>query len=211
MKVDYIDHMGSDLTVVNAARVSFDKQHAEFDDEKDTRLIRYLAKHDHWTPFAHPQIQVRVTVPLFIAAQLKRHEVGKSLNEVSRRYVQSEPEFYPLVWRRRPDGSVKQGSGAEFGEMEQALHSAEAERALNACIRAYKRLLDAGVAPEQARAVLPQTLYTSWYWTASLYFYANLCRQRLDSHAQKEAYVVAQAIAKILQPLFPISWKYLMS
>ena len=210
MQVDLIDHMGSDLTVVNAARVSCDKHHAEFDEVADTRLIDYLARNGHWTPFAHPQVQLRVTCALFVAAQLKRHVVGASLNEVSRRYVDDEPYFEPLVWRRRPDKSIKQGSGGEVSEMEQALFDQVALKAIKAAQSAYRELLGSGVAPEQARSILPQNMHTSWYWTGSLYFWANLCRQRLHPHAQKETRDVALEIQDRVRPLFPVSWEKLM-
>ena len=210
MNIDYIDHMGSDLTVVNAARVSFDKHHEVFDEAADTRLIDYLARHGHWTPFAHPQVQLRVTVPLFVAAQLKRHVVGAAVNEVSRRYVDAEPTFEPLVWRRRPDKSIKQGSADEFSTMEQELFTQQALRVVREAQRQYRSLLKSGVAPEQARAILPQNMHTSWYWTGSLYFWANLCRQRLHPHAQKETRDVALEIQDRVRPLFPVSWEKLM-
>lgn len=208
--VDYIDHMGSDLTVVNAARVSFDKHRDEFDDEKDARLINYLAYHNHWTPFAHPQIQLRITVPLFVAAQLKRHVVGASLNEVSRRYVDSEPVFERLIFRRRPDKSIKQGSGSAFSSDKQRLLNDMMVGAEQVAVDTYNFLLENDVAPEQARAVLPQTMHTSWYWTASLYFWANLCTQRLEGHAQLETGAVAQEIGEIVGELFPVCWERLM-
>lgn len=210
MQVDYIDHMGSDLTVVNAARVSFDKHHDEFDTEKDTKLIGYLAKHGHWTPFAHCQAQFRIEAPIFVANQLKRHQIGYALNEVSRRYVDDEPTFEHLVWRKRPDASIKQGSGEEFHRSDQAVLNYHAEQVEQHALRAYKNLLDEGVAPEQARSVLPQSMHTSWYWTGSLYAWANMCNQRLDSHAQGETRVVAAMVFTEMAKLFPISWEALM-
>ena len=210
MQVDLIDHMGTDLTVVNAARVSFDKHHAEFDEAADTRLIAYLARNGHWTPFAHPQAQFRITCALFVAAQLKRHVVGASLNEVSRRYVDSEPVFEPLVWRGRPDKSIKQGSAGELDDDGQRLCSYLASTVESKALYIYEQLLDKGVAPEQARAVLPQTMHTSWYWTAGLYFWFNLCRQRLHPHAQRETRDVARAIQEHMRRLFPVSWEKLM-
>ncbi len=210
MKVELIDSMGSDLTVVNAARVSFDKHHEMFDGEGDARLIRYLARHRHWTPFAHPQIQFRVTAPLFVAAQLKRHVVGAALNEVSRRYVDDEPGFEALRWRTRPEKRIKQGSAGEFDEDGQVILRAIAGGHERLSVSQYGKLLEIGVAPEQARSVLPQTMHTSWYWTGSLYFWANLCEQRLDAHAQAETRWVATEIARHASPLFPVSWKALM-
>lgn len=210
MNVEYIDHMGSDLTVVNAARVSMDKHHDELDLDADPKLIRYLARHEHWTPFAHAQVQLRISVPIFVSNQLKRHQIGFALNEVSRRYVSDEPEFGSLAWRKKPDKSVKQGSGAEFSAEEQLEISECYQHALGEAKNMYGVFLRDGVAPEQARAILPQSMYTSFYWTGSLYAWARLCGQRLDSHAQGETRQVAEKIAKIIHPLFPHSWPILL-
>lgn len=217
MKVELIDHMGSDLTVVNAARVSFSKQssydydpHEQVWHLKDTdeRLIAYLAKHGHWSPFAHPQITLRIKAPLFVARQLQKHQVGLSWNEVSRRYVDSEPEFAFPVFRKRAD-NVKQGSSNEFPEdldgCEQLFLFAQ-----NACHAVYQKLLAKGVCPEQARMVLPQSMMTEWFWTGSLYAFSRVVKQRLDPHAQRETQEIAKQIAKIIKPLFPVSWKELV-
>lgn len=218
MKVEYIEHLGSDLTVVNAARVSFDK-HTETLTDKDERLIQYLAKHNHWTPFAHPQIQLRLTVPIFIANQLKRHQIGFALNEVSRRYVDDDPKFFvPEQWRGRPDGSIKQGSSEAviknigFNPRWPWLNqTVEYEDLLMLNQAYYTHLIQIGVAPEMARMILPQSMYTSWYWTGSLAAWARLCQQRLDAHAQVESQQIAQQISDIIQPLFPISWTVLVN
>ena len=209
MRVELIDVMGSDLTVVNAARVSFDKHHDVFEDPKDTKLISYLANHGHWTPFSHPQIQFRLTTALFVAAQLKRHVVGFALNEVSRRYVDSEPEFESLVFRQRHE-SAKQGSADEFEDVMQEELQGQLGEVHELCLGRYEEFLAAGVAPEQARAVLPQTMMTSWYWTGSLYAWANLCRQRLDPHAQVETRAVAVLISAEMERLFPVCWEKLV-
>lgn len=210
MKVDYIDHMGSDLRVVNAARVSFDKQHSEFDTDKDTKLINYLATHDHWTPFAHCMATFRITAPIFVSNQLKRHQIGFALNEVSRRYVDDTPTFERLAWRARPDASIKQGSGGELPAEVQEEIDKEIERNNANDVEWYNWLLGKGVAPEQARAVLPQSMHTSWIWTGSLMAWARLCKQRLDSHAQGETRQVAEAIAVQMAELFPVSWAALV-
>ena len=211
MRVDYVDHMGSDLTVVNAARVSFDKHHEAFEQGKDDRLISYLAVNGHWTPFAHAIVQLRVTAPVFVANQLKRHQIGFALNEVSRRYVDSPPEFETLVWRKRPDASIKQGSGEKFGKAEQRRINALVDTLqIDACA-AYLRLVENfGVAPEQARAVLPMSTHTSWYWTGSLVAWARLCRQRMDPDTQGETQSVAREIDRVVAPLFPVSWACLL-
>jgi thymidylate synthase (FAD) len=208
MKVEYINHMGDDLTVVNAARVSFDKESPKLND-KDKKLIKYLAKHNHWTPFAHAQIQLRITVPIFIANQLKRHQIGFALNEVSRRYVDDEPQFFTPEggWRKRPDASIKQGSSDEvfLGAEHQGIQGIYID-ALYHCIDVYQKMLTNNVAPELARMVLPQSMYTSWYWTGSLAAWARLYSQRIDGHAQKESQQIAQMVGDIIGPLYPVSW-----
>lgn len=241
MSVQLVDHMGSDLTVVNAARVSFDKEsvwvrectqgaylgkHPHDGEEmydtivgaphlsdKDAKLINYLAKHNHWSPFAHTSIQLRVKAPIFVARQLVKHQVGGVWNEVSRRYVDSEPEFwFPEVWRGRPV-NAKQGSsgtveitpsGTELGGFWMP------DDVVRLCLEQYNNLLSQGVAPEQARMILPQNMMTEWYWTGSLMFFARVCRERLSPGAQLETREVAERIAEIVAPLFPASWSALM-
>jgi len=209
MNVDYVDHMGSDLTVVNAARVSFAK-HSDELSVSDVKLIHYLAKHNHWTPFGHPQITLRIKAPIFVRTQLFKHKVGFTENEVSRRYVDDEPEFFFPVFRQRPDNGMKQGSKDEFPanlEMCEAILLS----AHNIALKAYKMLLAENVAPEQARMVLPQSMYTEWYWSFSLAAGCRMLKQRLDPHAQAETREVAQKIAAIIEPLFPVSYKALMN
>lgn len=241
---ELISVMGNDLTVVNAARVSFDKVsdyetvfHTVWEDDvllggytynqvvkqlkdADARLISYLAREGHWTPFAHPQLSFRVSAPIFVARQLQKHQIGLAWNEVSRRYVDSEPVIYvPETWRKRAD-NVKQGSSDEIVEQMQGFEyivdhgfeyypstpSAQADKAASECVSLYDELLSAGVCPEQARMVLPQSMMTEWVWTGSLAAFARVCNQRLDSHAQRECAPVAQAIAKALDQNFPVSW-----
>ena len=209
-----IDRMGSDLTVVNAARVSFATKHEEFKEKQDEKLIRYLAKHGHWSPFAHCSLQYHIRAPIFVARQLVKHQVGLSWNEVSRRYVDIEPEFYRVVkWRKRADDK-KQGSSGEIvewiddgsnGEMPHDLQRETEDLAL----RNYNLLLKNGVAPEQARIILPQSMMTEWYWTGSLYAFARVCALRLEETAQQETQVVVRDIAKQAEKYFPISWKCL--
>lgn len=228
-KAEYIDHMGTDITVVNAARVSFAKE-SEFDYsqevpslvEQDKRLITYLAKHGHWTPFAHPQITLRETLPIFIARQRWKHEVGfgyspqtpsgidgwmegMEINEVSRRYVDDAPEFYtPEVWRSRPDGRIKQGSGGTHPDS--AMFSSIYAEHIKNVTAIYENMIACGVAPEQARMVLPQSMYTSYYVTGSLAAWARAYKQRKDSHAQLEIQDLAKQWDAIIRPLFPASW-----
>lgn len=206
MNVDYVDHMGSDLTVVNAARVSFDKHKDELSDG-DVKLLRYLAEHNHWTPFGHPQVTVRVKAPVFVRTQLFKHKAGFTENEVSRRYVDTSPEFYvPDRWRGRPAGSAKQGSSDEVIE---GYHDPY-DILVKYCMTQYESMIEAGVAPEQARMVLPQSMYTEWYWTGSLAAYGRMCKLRLDPHAQAETREVAEMISAIIAPLFLNSWRVLI-
>ena len=207
MKVDLVDHMGTDLTVVNAARVSFDRTSSTLDD-KDIKLIKYLAKHNHWSPFSHCFVQFRVKAPIFIARQLAKHQVGLSWNEVSRRYVDSPPEFYePETWRGKPE-NVKQGSDGEAkSQYFPNLYLGDVtELALNN----YDKMIVQGVAPEMARMVLPQNMYTEWYWSGSLYAFARVCQLRLDKTSQIEVQEVAIKLSAHCWALFPHSWDALL-
>ncbi|CAB4124577.1 THY1 Predicted alternative thymidylate synthase [uncultured Caudovirales phage] len=214
ISVDYIDHMGSDLSVVNSARVSFDKSSNwacdPLDGSKrltsgDTKLISYLARHNHKSPFNHAFATFRVKAPIFVARQLVKHEY-MPWNEVSRRYVDSEPEFYkPLVWRKRAD-NVKQGSSDEVWVDSDVWNP----RSYMEAFKDYEYLLDEGVCPEQARMVLPQSMMTEWIWSGSLFAIAKMCKLRLDSHTQYETRLVALKIAQKMADLYPVSWKALM-
>ena len=207
MNVDLIDSMGSDLTVVNAARVSFNKTSSTLDD-KDIKLINYLAKHNHWSPFSHCFLQFRVKAPIFIARQLAKHQVGLSWNEVSRRYVDSEPEFYePDTWRGKPE-NVKQGSDGEAkSQYFPNLYLGDVtELALNN----YDKMIVQGVAPEMARMVLPQNMYTEWYWSGSLYAFSRVCQLRLDKASQSEVQEIAIKLSAHCWSLFPHSWDALL-
>lgn len=238
MKAEYIDHMGDDLRVVDAARVSFNKEsklvgvpcpdaikHKEeasptcedcsFElSVSDCKLIGYLARHGHWTPFAHPQITIRETVPIFVARQRFKHMIGFTYNEVSRRYVDDSPDFFrPKSWRSRPDDSIKQGSSELpvkyiVNNANGAVGSPEIEyeNFLDNAIALYQDMLIAGVAPEQARMVLPQSMYTSYYVTGSLAAWARAYKQRIDPHAQKEIQDLAKDWGEIIEPLFPVCW-----
>jgi len=219
--VELIDSMGSDLSVVNAARVSFHKEseydpieinHGEFTEstwtlkDSDARLISYLSKHGHWSPFAHTSLTFRISAPIFVARQLVKHQVGGVWNEVSRRYVDEEPAFYfPEVWRGRPV-NVKQGSSGEVDIPDDWFKSM-----VGVALQTYDGLLAKGVAPEQARMVLPQNTMTEWWWTGSLMFFARVCKQRLDLHAQEETRHIAQLIHDHIPKEFTVSWKALMN
>lgn len=204
IEVEEIDCMGNDLTVVNAARVSFSKWHDTFQ-AGDTNLIAYLAENGHWSPFAHPQLSIRVKAPIFLARQLAKHQIGLSWNEVSRRFIDFEPEFYDCPLRERPQEGIKQGSGDDLIEyMVQPYHDA-----IKTSLIVYKQLLRENVAPECARSVLPQTMMTEWIWTGSLYAFWRVVNQRKHHHAQKEARVFAKKLMEILEELFPVSSLYL--
>ena len=216
--VQLVDVMGNDLTVVNAARVSFSNHKDEFE-EKDEKLIKYLADHNHWTPFAHPQITLRIKAPISIRTQFFKHKQGFVENEVSRRYVDSPPEFYFPQFRKRPTGGMKQGSdgllecrdgGGETSGGFATYPLYEAYKAtIKSALRTYEDLIASNVAPEQARFVLPQAMYTEWYWTGSLAAYARFYRQRTDDHAQWEVQEYAKAVGQIVKNFFPVSWEHL--
>jgi len=210
MRVEYMDHMGSCLSIANAARVSMDKQHTAFDEETDSRLLRYLAQHQHWTPFAHTALTLRITAPIFVARQFAKHQVGLVWNEISRRYVDAEPEFYaPAKWRGRAE-NVKQGSGEQI-TTDAAYLDWVYRQGIYAARKAYDALLARGVAPEMARMILPQSMMTTWIWTGSLAAFSRVCTLRLDSHAQAETREIAVQIADICAEYFPAAWSALMS
>jgi thymidylate synthase (FAD) len=228
MKAELISCLGTDLTVVNAARVSFDKEsdwevnHSVRKElsAKDAALIRYLAKHDHFTPFTHCMITLRETVPIFVARQRFKHTIGFSYNEVSRRYVDDTPEFYtPDTWRFKAD-NVKQGShytGLTSQEVNGKLRDKEEANGLimspeeiyDDCLKTYKQLLSIGVCAEQARMVLPQSMYTSYYVTGSLSAFARAYKLRIDKHAQREIQELAEKWNAIIKDLYPVSWEAL--
>ena len=204
--------MGSDLSVVNAARVSFGKKHTKFLDG-DSKLIRYLAEHKHMSPFGHAFASFHIKAPIFVARQLVKHKFLR-WNEISRRYVDEDVDlYYPPndVWRGR-SGDKKQGSDGEVDLkypamngflLDDLIEENEAQRLL------YRNLLKAGVAPEQARMVLPQSTMTEWYWSGSLDAFADMCNLRCKNDTQYETRVVANKISEKLLDLFPVSWEAL--
>jgi thymidylate synthase (FAD) len=216
--VEYVSHMGDDLTVVNAARVSFDN-HKEELEHKDEKLIKYLAEHKHWTPFAHPQITLRIKAPISIRTQFFKHKQGFVENEISRRYVDNPPEFYHPRFRERPGKGMKQGSSGWLecrdggGETSGGFATRPLYESYNHLIRqaerVYEELVASNVAPEQARFALPQSMYTEWYWTGSLAAYARFYNQRINSNSQWEIRQYAESVSEIIEPLFPTSWTYL--
>lgn len=238
MNVDFIESWGSDLSVVNAARVSFDKHSNELV-PKDEKLIHYLAKHKHTSCFEHMGATLKLKVPIFIARQIQRHRTF-SYNEISRRYVDSEPEFFwPDKWRARAENAKQGSSDSEVTSMEVSigwhkdcpaeqitecpveLHIRDAFESgrnpnteyryfLVSALHMYQDMLDSGIAPELARIVLPQSLYTEFYMSGNLRAWSHFLHLRLDGHAQKEVQDVAQMVADILTPLFPVSMQALL-
>lgn len=214
MNVTLIDRMGSDLSIVNAARVSFHKESKELN-ESDEKLIKYLAEHNHWSPFAHAFLSFRIKAPIFVARQLVKHQVGLAWNEVSRRYVDDKPEFFfPDKWRKRAE-NIKQGSSGIYnGDDPWGIFidvPVYKEDYINIALDLYTDMIIKGIAPEQARMILPQNTMTEWIWSGSLYAFARVCNLRLDNHAQLETQEVAKMLSDLIQPLFPISWKYLLN
>lgn len=208
--VELLEKFGDDLTVVNAARVSFAKESKEFS-EQDAKLVRYLAKHHHVTPFFHPQLRFRIKMPIFVAREWYRHQIGFARNEVSRRYVDAPPECYvPLANDiRERDPKAKQGSKETPVANAEYVYETLNDATL-AAMDTYKTLLSNGVAPEVARMVLPQSMYTEFIETGSLAAYARLCALRLDPTAQKEIRDYATAVDTLLRDAFPVSWPALM-
>jgi len=247
IKVTYIDHMGSDLSVVNAARVSFGKKSEALGtsaivgehmtpilNDPDKRLIKYLAKHKHMSPFGHAFASFHVKAPIFVARQLVKHKFLR-WNEISRRYVDDEPEFYePSEWRGRSEDK-KQGSSDKVidtitvskPDYEEAYmypedkmyllpwtnYTEKVRDAVSFCntgtLQLYEHLIEAGIAPEQARMVLPQSTMTEWYWSGSLDAFADMCKLRITPDTQYESKQVALGVDKEMLKLFPISWKAL--
>ena len=223
IKATYIDHMGSDLSVVNAARVSFGKKSEwdrlcpcgstepchtsccrmdDFLKAEDAKLISYLAKHKHMSPFGHAFASFHVKAPIFVARQLVKHKFLR-WNEISRRYVDDEPEFYvPEVWRGRSKDKKQGSSDIVVGDDDLVASWSVMED----CVNFYNNMIRQGIAPEQARMVLPQATMTEWYWSGSLDAFADMCRLRCKDDTQYETRLVAVTISAIMEDLFPVSW-----
>lgn len=226
LKVELVDHMGDDLSVVNAARVSFDKVSEWQVDEEDSKqayynmnyipsskvlkegdvkLIKFLAKHNHWTPFGHTAISLRMAAPVPIRTQCFKHKIGLIENEESRRYIKSVPEIYiPTEFRSIPKGSIKQGSGDTHGDSQYWLTKYNEQ--VKASVFLYLTMIDAGICPEQARLALPQGAIVNWIWTGNLMSFANFFNKRIDNTAQKEIQALAIKVDEVISPLYPVSW-----
>lgn len=217
IKIEFVDVMGDDSSVSNSARVSFNKWKEEFD-EQDEKLIKYLAKHRHMTPFRHTQVQIRCKAPIFLVRQLGKHQAGLSWNEVSRRYVKTEPEFFiPKEWRSVPDGSIKQGSGDEVVTHlrdEENVRTISVDSAyqdyVEGAVDLYSKMLEDGVAPEMARMILPQSMLTEWVWSGNILAFAHVYKERIASGAQLEAQDFAKKLDEAIRPLFPVAWSALV-
>ena len=225
VKAELLDYMGTDLDVVNAAKVSFSKEsewewQTEYEcgvpvsdtpilADKDKKLINYLATHDHWTPFAHTALKFRCSAPVPIRTQAFKHKIGMVENEESRRYISSTPEIYiPEFFRAKPEGSIKQGS-AGVHPMNNLL-LAEYETCVENCVSQYESMITVGVCPEQARFILPQGAIVNWIWTGNLVSFANFYNKRTDTNAQYEVRLLADSVGKQIAEIFPVSWKALV-
>jgi len=229
IKSTLVDHMGDDKSVVNAARVSFAKHSGHYTKGQNDKLIRYLAKHKHLSPFGHAFASFHVKAPIFVARQLVKHKFLR-WNEISRRYVDDEPEFYvPDVWRGRSSDKKQGSEGVVDGVWDLEVDSGALKEDgkgnlvvpftsattctmnfMEAQMQFYKQLIDFGVAPEQARMVLPQSTMTEWYWSGSLDAFAAMCKLRCASDTQYESRVVADQISEVMSDLYPVSWNALM-
>lgn len=209
MKVELLESAGGDLSIVNSARVSFNKETEELEG-KDEKLIRYLAKHKHMTPFRHNYIKVRCKVPVFLARQLMKHQAGLSWNEVSRRYVDDMPEFFvPEYWRMRPDDSIKQGSEDGVHVLNDDIE--EAYQTFMDDINVYyeSMITRLNIAPEMARMILPQSMMVDFIWTGNLLAFSHVYNLRAGEGAQKEAQDFAKLLSEVIAPEFPVGWEAL--
>lgn len=224
INIELVDVMGNDSSVSNSARVSFNKWKEEFD-ESDAKLIKYLASHKHMTPFRHTQVQLRCKAPIFLVRQLGKHQAGLSWNEVSRRYVKTEPEFFiPERWRSAPEGSIKQGSGGfvedtlmfdteyfhEWSEYDKCDIDNAYNYIIEESLRMYNQFIEKGVAPEMARMILPQSMQTEWIWSGNILAFAHVYKERIASGAQLEAQDFAKKLDEVIRPLFPVAWSALV-
>lgn len=206
--VEYVDHMGSDISVVNAARVSFGKHKEVFDDD-DERLLRYLITHEHMSPFRHVFATLRVTCPIFVERQWFTHKVGTAVNSISGRYVQYDFGYWMPEYFRKGTPTIKQGSldePIEQNEEALALYRETCDRA----VETYHRLINEyGVCKEQARTLLGLNTMTQFIFSASLQAWFHFYRLRTDAHAQAEIQVYAHEVGRIMEGLFPRAWKCL--
>lgn len=215
-EVKYLEHAGSDNTIANTARVSMEQNTGwsdlpeGYDETRRDRLINYLARHNHSSPFRHTSISIYMKVPVYLARQLMKHQAGLSWNEISRRYVSDGFEFEKnVVWRKAPTEGVKQGSTGELNELLQGYTNDDLDALHTKCMEIYESILERGGAPEQARMVLPQSMMVEVVWTGNLLAFAHVYNLRSAEGAQKEAQVFAEALQEVIKPLFPVAWEAL--
>ena len=205
MKATMLNSMGNDMTVADAARVSFKKGHKEFTEAQNHKLIKYLADHGHYSPFGHCFASFHVKAPIFVARQLVKHEYLR-WNEISRRYVDDSPEFYfPETWRGRPVDKKQGSSGIVDKSVGEWALMTTATASHN-----YSKLIEEGAAPEQARMILPLNTYSEWYWSGSLDAFANMAKLRCKPDTQEETRLIANQISEQMEARFPVAWKALM-
>jgi thymidylate synthase (FAD) len=206
--VSYMDHMGSDDLVVDAARVSFDRQSDAYEPCQNTRLVKFLAREKHYHPFSHPQVTFRCAAPIFVARQLAKHQVGGTWNEVSRRYVKTSPKYWKPTFFRGAAEDIKQGSLPDQHVRSKEFLADYHDLCIDA-IAVYDKMIAAGICPEQARAILPQGAITEWVWTGSLLFWSRVYNLRSASDTQKETRDFADLLGEQMAEIFPISWEAL--
>lgn len=206
--VSYMDHMGTDDLVVDAARVSFDKQSENYGPSRNARLVNFLARENHLHPFSHPQATFRCAAPIFVARQLAKHQVGGTWNEVSRRYVKSQPAYWKPEFFRAAADDVKQGSSPDPHRRSEEFLEEYHDICIDA-IACYNKMVALGICAEQARAILPQGAITEWVWTGSLLFWSRVYNLRIKPDTQKETREFAELLGEQMQSLYPLSWKAL--
>lgn len=208
MKAEYYNHFGSDDMICDTARVSMARSADQYTPEQNAKLIKFLAREGHISPFHHPQITLRMQAPVPIRTQCFKSKIGFAENEESRRYISCRPSLYvPPHFRERPEGSIKQGSGGvhKYSDIWTAAYTDICHQAIDA----YEQMIRDGVCPEQARFILPQGVEVNWVWTGSLAAYSRFYNLRADSHAQAEVNELAEQVGKIIEPLFPVAWSEL--
>ena len=206
LQVTLVDHMGNDDSIASAARVSFGKNATHYTKEQNSKLLSYLAKHKHMSPFGHVFLSFHIKAPIFVARQLVKHKFLR-WNEISRRYVDDEPEFYvPDVWRGRSEDKKQGSNGASVWNHGVGTGYREQEyEVMNEVAWLYGKMVKLGVAPEQARMVLPQSTMTEWYWSGSLDAFTDMVRLRIKEDTQYESQVIAKAVYQHLKEVFPVA------
>lgn len=199
MKVEILNHLGGDAMVVDVARVSYGKESSNYTQEQNDKLLGYLAKHGHTSPFRHTQLQFRIKCPIYVERQLFKHQVGISVNSISGRYVDFSDSYSHIAIFRKQSKNSKQGSGENLQQHENEQALKIQDHVIDTCKEAYKMLLDLGVSKEQARTVLPLALETEFIWTGSFLAFIHLCNLRLKEDTQLETRIVAQQMLDLVR------------